>query len=121
MKRLFALAVITAGLAGPALADSFAPIKDRSSFLNIVSGKQLRIGLYGLSLNVTPDGQISGEAAGRTVSGNWDWQDGFFCRDMDWGERDIGYDCQLVEADGSNRMRFTVDRGAGQSATFTIR
>lgn len=121
MNRLLAPALAVACLASPALGDGFVPIKERSDFLNLVNGKELRIGLYGLSLNVTPDGRISGRAVGRAVTGNWQWDDGYFCRDMDWGDRDIGFNCQLVEADGSNRMRFTVDRGAGQSATFTLR
>lgn len=121
MKRVIAAALISFGLAVPALAQDFVPVKDRSAFLDLVNGKELRIALYGLSLNVLPDGRISGSAVGRSVTGNWSWEDGYFCRDMDWGERDIGYNCQLVEVAGNRQMRFTVDRGAGQSATFALR
>ncbi|MBM1220484.1 dihydrodipicolinate reductase [Ponticoccus sp. SC2-23] len=121
MKRIFAAALVAVGLAVPASAQDFVPVKDRSAFLDLVNGKELRIGLYGLSLNVLPDGRIAGSAVGRTVTGNWSWENGYFCRDMDWGERDIGYNCQLVEVKGSNEMRFTVDRGEGQSATFRLR
>jgi len=121
MTRIFAAALVALGLATPASAQEFTPVKDRSAFIDLVDGRELRIGLYGLSLSVLPDGRISGSAVGRSVTGNWSWQDGYFCRDMDWGERDIGYNCQLVEARGTSQMRFTVDRGAGQSATFTLR
>jgi hypothetical protein len=121
MKRILAAAIVVCSSAAPAAAQDFVPVKDRSAFLDLVSGKELRIGLYGLSLNVLPDGRISGSAVGRSVTGNWSWEDGFFCRDMDWGDRDIGYNCQLVEVAGSSQMRFTVDRGAGQSATFALR
>lgn len=121
MKRVLAAAIVSFGLAAPVSAQDFVPVKDRSDFLNLVNGKELRIGLYGLSLSVLPDGRISGSAVGRTVTGNWSWENGYFCRDMDWGDRDIGYNCQLVEANGTEQMRFTVDRGAGQSATFSLR
>jgi len=39
---------------------------------------------------------------------------------MDWGGYPIDYNCQLVEVRGG-AMRFTVDRGAGDSATFNLR
>ena len=60
-------------------------------------------------------------AAGQDITGTWVWQDGFFCREMAWGSNAIPYDCQLVEVKGSNEIRFTVDRGAGDDATFVIR
>lgn len=120
MKRILVAALMSVA-AAPAAAQDFVPVKDRSNFLDLVDGKQLHIGIFGLSLNVLPDGRISGEAVGRDVTGNWSWQDGYFCRDMDWGDRDIGYNCQLVEVAGSSRMRFTVDRGAGDSAIFNLR
>ena len=103
MKRIATAIILSCVLAAPAAAQNFVPVNDRSEFLDIVGGKQLQIRLYGLSLSVLPDGRISGEAVGRPVTGNWAWQDGYFCRDMDWGDRDIGYNCQLVEVAGADR------------------
>jgi len=74
-----------------------------------------------LTLSVTADGAIQGRAAGRDVTGDWSWQEGYFCRKMMWGEREIPYNCQLVEIRNGDEMRFTVDRGAGDSATFKLR
>ena len=34
---------------------------------------------------------------------------------------EIEFNCQLVEANGDERMRFTVDKGTGDSATFKLR
>lgn len=104
--------------AAPALA--FERVSDLSTFNALVAGKELRIGLYGLSLSVTPDGAIRGRAVGYDVTGSWSWQDGYFCRQMDWSGTEIPYNCQLVEVDGS-RMRFTTDRGAGDDAVFNLR
>jgi hypothetical protein len=116
--RLIALFVT---LAAPASATEFEPVHDRATFLALVAGKTLHIGLYGLTLEVRPDGQITGSALGAAVTGTWAWQDGYFCRQMAWGHHDIKANCQLVEQRGPNELRFTVDRGKGQSAAFRLR
>jgi hypothetical protein len=110
-------------LAAPvaAAANEFQPIKDRNDFLSLVKDRELRIGMYNLSLNLLPDGQIKGSALGWDISGTWSWQDGYFCREMDWSGMEIDYNCQLVEASGAERVRFTVDKGTGDSATFKLR
>jgi len=119
MLRIFALGLATL-TAMPVTAMAFERISDRAVFVNAVGGKDLRIALYGLTLNVRDDGTISGRAAGWDVTGTWSWDNGYFCRDMDWSGYDIGYNCQLVEVDG-NRIRFTVDQGSGDDAVMRIR
>jgi len=108
-------APVTAG------ASDFQPIKDKGAFLSLVENRELRIPLYNLSLTLLPDGQIKGRALGWDITGKWSWNDGYFCREMDWSGMLIDYNCQLVEAKGAERLRFTVDRGAGDSATFRLR
>ena len=93
-------------------------ITNRSDFENLVIEKKLKRFL--ISLSVTNDGKINGSAAGRNVSGDWDWIDGFFCRTLLWGKRELKYNCQQVNFDGK-RLRFTSDRGKGQSASFALR
>ena len=105
----------------PAHADTYAPIKDRPSFLKLVEGRDLRIGLYDLTLNLMPDGQITGSALGWGITGSWRWDNGFFCRQMDWSGYAIEDNCQLVEALGAEKLRFTTDLGTGDSATFKLR
>jgi hypothetical protein len=105
----------------PALADGFEPVKEKDRFLDLIQNRELRIGLYNLSLNVLPDGRIDGSAMGWDITGNWAWKDGYFCREMDWSGTPISYNCQLVEAQGAEKLRFTVDQGKGDSATFRLR
>lgn len=115
------LSLIFATAAAPAVADSYVPIKDQATFLSLIDGKELRNFFYGVRLNVYEDGQIAGAAVGWEIEGSWTWQDGYFCREMIWGGDLIPYNCQLVEARGEDRMRFTVDRGAGDSASFRLK
>ncbi|WP_147127136.1 dihydrodipicolinate reductase [Shimia ponticola] len=105
---------------GATAADAMEKLSERDQFLQTLDGRNLTIGIYGLSLAVLPDGQIAGRAAGRDVVGEWSWQDGYFCRSMMWGQREIPYNCQLVQYDG-REMRFTTDRGEGDYADFRLR
>ena len=93
-------------------------ITDSTDFKNLVIDKKLERFL--ISLSLFNDGKIKGSAAGRDVTGDWDWIDGFFCRTLLWGARELKYNCQLVTFDGK-RLRFISDRGKGQSASFALR
>tara|TARA_A200000113_G_scaffold107460_1_gene96508 strand:- start:796 stop:1182 length:387 start_codon:yes stop_codon:yes gene_type:complete len=104
-------------IASPIIA-SETTISERPDFENLVKDKKLERFL--ISLSVTSDGKIEGSAAGRDVSGDWNWIDGYFCRTLMWGERELKYNCQKVTFDG-RRLRFISDRGAGQSASFALR
>jgi hypothetical protein len=119
MFRAFAL-ILTLSVALPVSGHAFERISDRETFVNAVDGKDLRIALYGLTLNLSADGSITGRAVGWGISGSWVWENGYFCRDMDWSGTAIAYNCQLVEVEG-DRIRFTVDQGAGDDAVLRIR
>jgi hypothetical protein len=106
--------------AAPLWAEGRA-IREKSEFLGLVQDRELRIGLYDLTLRVLSDGRIEGSALGRDIEGVWAWKDGYFCRQMVWGTRDIPYNCQLVEVEEDGAMRFTVDQGRGMSAAFRLR
>lgn len=105
-------------MASPAFAE-FTRVSDGAQFQSIVQGRSLSNRLYGVTLSVNAGGTLSGAAMGWDITGTWSWQDGYFCREMNWGGDTIPYNCQLVEQDG-NMLRFTVDRGAGQSAKFRL-
>lgn len=105
-------------LALPAAAHAFERIRDAERFARLVDGRELA--RTGIRLQVLPQGQIAGRGLGYPVTGEWRWQDGYFCRTLDWGGSDLGHDCQAVLAQGS-RVRFVSDRGAGRWADFSLR
>ncbi|NBD30159.1 MAG: dihydrodipicolinate reductase [Alphaproteobacteria bacterium] len=119
MKRIVLIVLALSLVAGSAAA--FERIDERDRFVSLVEGKDLRLGLFGITLRVRPDGTIDGSAQGWDVTGNWDWRDGYFCREMDWSGTPIAFDCQLVEERGGQKVRFTVNRGEGMGATFNLR
>lgn len=102
-------------------AQDFVPVRDKAAFLALVDGKELRLGILGISVAINADGTISGSASGWDLTGDWTWDNGYFCREMDWSGTPIDYNCQLVEAQGTDVIRFTVDQGAGQAAEFNLR
>lgn len=118
MKYLCACFAMLLTLLGTTAFADFEKISDQDEFLQYVSGKTLTRPL--VRLRVTPDGRIEGMGARWEVTGRWSWRNGYFCRDLNWGGDDIGYNCQEVRVkDG--RMRFTSDRGTGMSAVFRLR
>ncbi|MGL4321180.1 MAG: dihydrodipicolinate reductase [Paracoccaceae bacterium] len=120
MFKTIALAAFALFPALPACAE-FMPVNDRDEFLRVVDGRELRLGVFQIELKITPDGQINGSALGWDVTGTWAWEDGYFCREIDWSGKPIPYNCQLVEVQDNAKIRFTVDKGAGDEATFNLR
>jgi hypothetical protein len=116
--RTAAIAATISTFVGGAAQAELAKISDRDQFVQLVSGKTLSRTL--VSLKVSPDGNIMGNGAGWDINGNWAWRDGYFCRELNWGGDDLGYNCQEVRVNGS-KIRFTSDKGSGDSADFRLR
>ena len=118
MKRIVpVIAALSVAFATPAFAD-LAKVDSAAEFKRIVSGKTLTRPL--VKLKVSSGGSISGRGATWDISGNWTWKNGYFCRSLEWGGDDLGYNCQEVKASGT-KIRFTSDQGSGESADFTLR
>ena len=102
----------------PASAAGLTPITQKAAFVKLVTGRMLQ--RFGIGLAVGPGGTITGSAFGTAVTGSWVWRDGFFCRDLAYGSTKIAMNCQRVESDGKT-VRFTADRGKGESADLRLR
>jgi hypothetical protein len=118
--RILPLAVLAvlATLASPAVAGDYTRVTDRGVFVNLVSGKSLTS--LGVSLTVSPSGNISGRAFGSDVIGAWTWNNGYFCRTLKAGSKVFTRNCQVVQTNG-NRIRFIADKGAGDTADLRVR
>ena len=93
-------------------------IKDKNTFIAAIKDKTLKRPL--IRLEVTEDGKITGRAAMLSVTGQWTWEKSYFCRDLFWGSRNLGYNCQQVSRSGK-KIRFTSDKGEGDFADFTVK
>lgn len=116
--RIGIVAIVLSLVAGPAMAE-FKRVTDRDNFVTLVKDRNLT--RLGIRLNVSDNGKISGRAFGGKVSGDWNWSRGFFCRDLYLNGSVLdGDNCQTVEVRG-NTLRFTSDRGTGDSADLRLR
>lgn len=113
------VSVLAALVGTPVLAAAdYTKISNKSEFVALVAGKTLTRPL--VKLEVSPSGKISGRGASWDVDGDWTWKNGYFCRNIVWGGSELGYNCQEVGM-SKGRMRFTSDKGQGQSADFRLR
>ncbi|QYK42449.1 MAG: dihydrodipicolinate reductase [Paracoccaceae bacterium] len=110
---VIALSILSAT---PALA--FDRIASKSDFVSLVSGKALT--RMGITLTVKPEGVIEGRAFGQPVTGAWQWSGGLFCRDLYFGKRDLGPNCQVVQKNGDT-LRFIADEGRGDYADLRLK
>jgi hypothetical protein len=118
LVRIVTLLGITLATAQGASANIFENVTSKDRFVTLIEGKALT--RMGIKLDVSRQGDIRGRAFGRDVTGRWNWQDGYFCRTLFWGQMDLGDNCQAVDIQG-NTIRFTSDQGSGRSADLTLR
>ena len=118
MRRyLTILSASIALLASPAFAE-LKKVDNQAEFVQLVAGKTLSRPL--IRIEVRPDGRIAGKGAKWDVTGDWTWRDGYFCRSLFWGGDAMGYNCQEVRIQ-NGRIRFTSDKGQGDSAEFRLK
>ncbi|HBS50666.1 MAG TPA: dihydrodipicolinate reductase [Rhodobacteraceae bacterium] len=115
--RSIVIALALAALAAVPARAEFDRITEESAFRDTVAGKTLKRTL--ISLQVRPDGAITGTGGMWDVTGRCNWREGYFCREMSWRDRSFGMNCQEVRVSG-DRIRFTADRGQGDSAEFRL-
>ena len=96
----------------------FSIVSKRDEFVKVITGKQLERPF--IKLRVSDAGEITGRALMAGVHGTWTWKQGYFCRNLFWGKRGLGYNCQEVSLRG-DKIRFTSDEGKGDYADFTLK
>ncbi|MEM7318465.1 MAG: dihydrodipicolinate reductase [Pseudomonadota bacterium] len=117
MGHKLTLSMLLVFCAGMASAE-FAKVSDEAEFKAIVDGKTLTRPM--VNLQVSSAGEITGKGLVWPVNGSWTWQNGYFCRDLNWGGDNLGYNCQEVRVK-EGRIRFTSDQGRGPYADFQLK
>ncbi|PRY22206.1 hypothetical protein CLV78_107130 [Aliiruegeria haliotis] len=92
-------------------------IKTRNAFVEAIGDKCLKGD--GMEFILHSDGRISGMVEGRCLTGKWVWRDTCFCREARLNNDDLSTDCEIIEICG-NRMRYTRNRGRGESSIVSI-
>lgn len=127
IKAFGAALALAGGLMSASIAaadDEFQRVQSEAEFVQLVDGKELSIlrPFYlrnAIKLEVSAQGDIAGTALRKPVTGEWRWENGFFCRDLMFGDDDIGPNCQVVVVKG-NEVRFIADQGRGDRADFRV-
>lgn len=122
MSRMFACVALCAATplffsATAVAAEEFETVTQKSEFVSLIDGRDLK--RFAISLEVKPNGEITGKGFGRDVKGDWRWEAGYFCRDLFWGETDLGFNCQKVLKRGET-LRFIENRGEGRYADLRL-
>ena len=117
MRALAVIPAVLASLASPVVAEGFERIKDENGFVSLVKDRELR--RLGISLKVTDDGRILGNAFGKQITGAWRWDGGYFCRDLAVDGDHLEFNCQVVQVRGRT-VRFTSDKGQGIYADLRL-
>lgn len=112
------LGFIVATAAASAASAEMTKVNSQKDFVCLVAGKKLTRPF--VKIEVAQDGNITGKGVTWEITGDWTWKDGYFCRNLFWGGDTLGYNCQEIKVkDGL--VRFTSDRGEGDSAEFKMK
>lgn len=118
LTKYAAAATVFVAMTATAQAEGFQRVDSRDGFVQLIDGRDLT--RLGIRLSVSPAGKIEGRAFGRPVTGAWQWTGGYFCRDLYFGSRDLGPNCQVVQVRGGT-VRFIADEGKGDYADLKLR
>lgn len=124
-KKTVWAAVAAASFLCAAPVMAFERVVSEQRFVDLVEGKSLSLlrpilMRSAIVLEVSRNGGISGVALRKPVRGAWQWKDGFFCRDLVFGEEDLGPNCQVVQVK-DDKIRFIADQGQGDRAEFRLK
>ena len=68
---------------------------------------------------VHEDGTFTGEFGGKDMTGEWTWEDEFFCRSGKLGTRKIKHDCHVISLEG-DKLTGHRKKGKGKKVTYRL-
>jgi hypothetical protein len=116
-KSLLAASALVILASGPALA--WERVITEQQFREYVVDRHIDTP-EGNSFTSHADGRVTGRWGGQRMVGGWQWNQGFWCRNVRVGQApETGTDCQLVELRG-NQVRITRNQGRGEAGLGTL-
>ncbi|MEM1235851.1 MAG: hypothetical protein AAGI10_02695 [Pseudomonadota bacterium] len=101
---------------GPA----FVPVTDAAAFnASLVDQRFEGIEQPEVWFQFNSDGTMVGNLRRGTVTGTWEFEDGYWCREFEAGGTASPYDCQTVEL-ADDLVRFTRNRGQGDAGVYKL-
>lgn len=73
----------------------------------------------GGAVTVTSDNKLTGTISGKEVTGLWNWTGDTYCRTVNVGDRNFGFDCQVVLISG-DRVIYVRNNGTGKRSIWTL-
>jgi hypothetical protein len=92
-------------------------LSSSEAFLETIADRELAG--EGMRFIVHSDGRISGTVGTDLLSGQWYWEDEYFCRTAALNGEDLGLDCEVIELCG-NSMRYTRNKGQGTASIVSL-
>ncbi len=71
------------------------------------------------TVTVTSDNKLTGTLSGKKVTGLWNWTGDTYCRTVQVGDRNFGFDCQAVLLLG-DRVTYVRNNGTGRRSIWTL-
>lgn len=112
------VAALAAGvMVTQAAAGDFKRIKTEAEYREKIAGDKFVSGKD--HVVIKENGKMSGKFGGKKLVGAWNWQQGYWCRTIRVGGKDLGSDCQVVMA-SDTQMYLIRKQGKGdKSQLFT--
>ncbi|MDD9724565.1 hypothetical protein PVV74_03755 [Roseovarius sp. SK2] len=104
-------------LALPASASDFERVETKAEFDRVIVGRKA-VASWGWVIS-QPNGTVVGQVDGEKAAGSWEWKNGFWCRTISFGSKDMPHDCQAVFHKGSTAI-FIRDKGQGDQVVLTL-
>lgn len=99
--------------------NDFQRITTLEEYTSSVVGRKIVLGGKEDTTTTHADGTMTGMFKGKPIVGTWEWENGYFCREMKIGDQVRKRDCQLMEVSG-NSIRVIRNEGKGDTATYKL-
>lgn len=111
----FGLAAVVIALASTSHADNLKRIKKEADF-RAMAVDQKYMSDKGDWILAASDGTLTGSFGGKDLTGAWNWQGKYWCRNARVGGKEIGSDCQEMHL-SATQLRTKRQKGKGDWAS----